>query len=86
MQITEIFEATTFKATSGQWSWSLLRDGVQISGGAGYASLDEAEEVVTDLVSGYVGERDVFASYGWSDAAGAGSTWVEEVFLENVVL
>lgn len=39
-----MYAGRVYKAPSGQWSWAVSLDGVDIAGGAGYESEDEAQE------------------------------------------
>lgn len=47
------YEGRAFKAPSGQWSWAIAEDGVDIVGGAGYESEDEALEAMYDELAMY---------------------------------
>lgn len=51
--LTHSYEGRTYKAPSGQWSWAIAQDGVDIQAGGGYASEDDAREALEEGVAIY---------------------------------
>ena len=41
------FSGSVYQSPSGQWAWSVSKNGVPVSGGSGYLSEDEANEAMT---------------------------------------
>lgn len=85
MRKSEMFEAKAFQRRSGDFWWAVRRDGVAVSGGAGYASLEEAQDAAADMVLSYVGERKIVGSWGWGDGVDE-SGWVDEYAVRDVVV
>lgn len=50
-------EGNVFKARSGQWSFRVLVDGIEVCGGAGFDTEDEAHEGMNERIVDY--ETDV---------------------------
>jgi uncharacterized protein YegP (UPF0339 family) len=42
------YEGVTYKAPSGQWSWKIRHQNIEVAGGAGYESEDEAIDAMDD--------------------------------------
>jgi hypothetical protein len=51
--LTHSYEGRAYKAPSGQWSWAIADNGVDIVGGAGYADEGEALEAMYDELAMY---------------------------------
>jgi hypothetical protein len=47
------YEGRAYKAPSEQWSWAIAEDGVDIIGGAGYDSEDDALEAMYNELAQY---------------------------------
>lgn len=47
------YEGKTYKALSGQWSWAITKDGLNIENGAGYETEDDALEDMTNELAIY---------------------------------
>jgi hypothetical protein len=43
-----MYEGEAFRASTGQWAWRVKQDGVEIVGGGGYPSEEEAIEAMRD--------------------------------------
>jgi hypothetical protein len=48
------YQGRAYQAPSGQWSWAISQDGVDIQAGAGYESEDDALSTMEDQLSNYV--------------------------------
>jgi len=47
------YEGKTYKAPTGYWSWTITEDGLNIVGGTGYNTPEEAEEDMHAELSEY---------------------------------
>jgi len=61
-----IYQGRAYKALSGQWSWAIAADGVDVANGVGYQSEEDALQGMNSELAGYTeqprivvkGERD----------------------------
>ena len=47
------YEGKAYKAPSGQWSWAIYENGINIVGGAGYQTEEEALEAMYNELAEY---------------------------------
>jgi hypothetical protein len=53
-----VYEGKAYQAPSGQWSWVITEDGLDIVSGAGYDDQDEALQAMYEELENYKGRTE----------------------------